>query len=269
MNEGNIGMSGINDEHQEPVKSVLVLLEHLKFHEVSYKAQDENLQTETGAINALDSKSWECIDGRYKRDVYALRYPGGSAGLLMTVASTLDMLGVGFEITDLQKIFEKVMGPVRYHSDDHHLNDSLVCEGCGHLHLEHEYSDKYHVHAQWIDEIFKNTNLKEDEKNGRAVILTGEHSEKMILKYTNGSEKIQLPPSTFGDGISFFIYHAAVAEKTMQKILKRISEEWGLTDRLEELNDKLKEVMEEHVSVTTDKLAKGLPVLDVENLLQR
>ncbi len=253
MNEGKI------PGYEAPAeKNIKELLEHTVDTKVSYEMSTiEKEGVDNGAVEAFSSESWECVDGRYDEGG-TLRYPGGSAGLLLTLASAFKSLGLEFDILNLKEEFEKIMGRVRFHSDTHahgELDEKISCAGCGHIKLAYSDPEKYLLDTNWIENLFP-------EDSRADVILKGEHKEQVVVILT-GDEETKLPASRYADGTSFFVYHQAVAQKVLENLALEISKRMGFGLNPADLIEAVREKQNQHLSNTVQVLAKDLPVIQM------
>ena len=233
-----------------------------------YQVQTVSFDDEVdGDLYALQSGNWECIDGRLKESG-KLRYPGGSAGLLITLLSTLKKLGVLDQIHHGTIIdeFTTIMGPARYHTDTHsNGNEDLACWGCGHLRLAYQNQDDYNIEEGWLMYMAAKDRFQKDVENGVCVVLDGEHNEQAVVVDTR-ADKVITPPSLIdseGKSISFFVYHPSVAQKTLEMSALKIKDALNINIDANMLLQALKETQSRHFQNTGNELARGLPIIQL------
>ncbi len=243
------------------------ILEELKWQTILYNTRVSNDREGTEKINPLSSSSWECVDGRVST-FGQLRYPGGSMGLLVTLFSTLKEAGIDFGLEEVKGIFEKIMGPVHYHTDSHAKGDlPIACEGCGHLRLAYQNPETYKIDPQWIDYLAPLNKKETDTQSGSCTCLSGEHKEMAVVTYKDAN-KVQTPASRYHDGTSFFVYHAGVATETLKKLMEEIYKELKLAIDLQDLKDKLSEMQDLQVGETVARLAENLPKIEIDDVIE-
>ncbi len=213
------------------------------------KAEDE--------IEAFNSKSWRCIDGRDNRGGL-LAYPGGALGLFAVLRAVFKEQ----DSKELLNFFENKMGQITYHTDEHAIEQgkTMACAGCGYAGLLIKHGDEYGLDGnKLLDDIHMNE--KDPEKDENAVILQGDHQESLAIIFEK-SDKVRLPSGSLQDA-SAFVCHSAVALKVLQSLAEDFSEE----QEVKFDKSHLKQIHKTHIYKTLEHLQEHLknkfPILKV------
>ncbi|MBW7960534.1 hypothetical protein H3C65_03530 [Patescibacteria group bacterium] len=202
-----------------------------------------------------------CIDGRYKNEegLPALAIPGADLGQMAVIFSAANRYG--FEVDGkkaLDTLIEVVGGKANFrtHTDSHHEGKGFA-KGCGHWGQVLKDKDAYGITEEQIE--FINRELK---GIGEQVILEGNHSESAVF-IIKGSWGI-LP--RFKNS-SAFMYHQSLVDERNRELAEKLLEKGAVTlknnEGVEWLYEALSEVTTTHLLETSNRLAKGLPIYDV------
>lgn len=202
-----------------------------------------------------------CIDGRYKNKegLPALAIPGADLGQMAVIFSAANRYG--FEV-DGKKALDTLIEVVgrkanfRTHTDSHHEGEGFA-KGCGHWGQVLKDKESYNISDDQIRFIEKNLNGV-----GKQVVLEGDHSESAVFMI-KGSWGI-LP--RFKNS-SAFMYHQSLVDERNRELAEKLLEKGAVTlknnEDVEWLYDVLSEVTTIHLLETSNRLAKGLPIYDV------
>jgi len=242
---------------------------------------EKNIYTKEQVNNHIDNHNiavdWykkmisQCIDWRYlPEDNEAVSIPWADTGELQVMMVTLKQLLKDRELSIedveiLEKILIDVVGGVdnlRFHTDDHNHHNWWIW--CWHLRLWNEFPHEYNLLKSEMEMVnsFMKKSISQWAKN---VILTWHHGEKAVFIVDSASHAIC---SQDKDGNQVFIYHKTFAEQRnwiianemKQKVPELISNN-EITENI--ITDRLNAIMENHLSKTSWKLAKWLPIYKV------
>lgn len=207
-----------------------------------------------------------CIDGRYKndKDLPALALPGGDAGELALLFATANKFGFAIDIQKAYDTLVEVVGGetnLRFHTDSH-VADGIVMRGCGHIKqmgLDLKAYDMLEEQLRFIKSQFEKVSQNNPNCQAR---LEGEHMEGAVL-LVNG--KYGIYPQL--EGKQVFIFHKSLVDARHRILCKELVDQKAVTlpkDCDDEyLYESLSSVTEDHLLETAKRLAKGLPIYEV------
>ncbi len=206
----------------------------------------ENKGQIPGKINALNSSSYRCVDGRYEEEG-RLAVPGGALGLLFMLNALTQKLGIKKSIAELRDEFENLIGTLSFHTDDHNLGSEYLCAGCGHAMLVQNAPEKYGIEPNVLD----NLQLKRGSSyEGKEEVLRGDHKELAVV-IINDEKEVILPAGYTPDkSTSFFVFHRGVAIRALSEIANALGYS---ADKV-----RVEEIVDMHAKLTLDSLSKKL-----------
>jgi hypothetical protein len=243
---------------------------------------EKQTMTEEVAAEFVRSAAYEaeeaplacCVDGRYATgDRAAAAAPGADAGKMLEAFAALRDLGISIDDSlraeILSAVVDSVGGPgkFRFHTD-HHAAEALgdkppvesVARGCGHVRLASEDPSSYHLSAEDMTAIFERL---ADLKSGEEV-LHGAHAESAVLVVND--PKKGLAHQT--DGKQAFVYHAGWDNARLHTLAQKLGEIGAIKAAnvtAEQIEEMLISIAALQRNLTLAKLAKGLPIYEVDS----
>ncbi len=216
-----------------------------------------------------------CIDDREHRQKGFLpdvAIPGAGLGVVITALGALDMFrnthGVNedYSISEFMNNLERAIGRVTYHSDDgDYGDDCILCVGCGHAEGALTKCDVYGIHKNDAKFILENYL---HELNARGVspdVYFGSHNATAVVVIEDTTTGI---PAQDGSGLQVYRYHSAWHKRILDDVCEHT---YGFMKKLfpklssEEYRKCLADVAEKQLKVTVEHLAKGKPVVVVQD----
>ncbi|MDH7475939.1 MAG: hypothetical protein QHH09_00505 [Microgenomates group bacterium] len=214
-----------------------------------------------------------CIDGRYQvqGQLAPIGVPGADAGDLALILATGN--SYGFEV-DLDKAYQVLVEMVggeknlQFHTDSH-AEKNLTLGGCGHFKQMTLDSQAYNLDKKQVEKIrAKFTSAK--KKGAKEIILHGEHLEGAVLivsgpyslypRYNLDSQEGKIE-------VQVFVYHQSLAQERYKKLAEELVKQKAVklykSLNGEYLYQVLSEMAENHLMETSRRLAKGLPIYQV------
>ena len=215
-----------------------------------------------------------CIDGRYANDstLPALALQGADAGELALIFSTANICGLSLDMHQaLQALIDTVGGVenIQFHTDSH-AEKGKVLAGCGYMKLVSIDFTSYNLTEKQI-EFIKTQFGKMKEQGVKEIILHGDHSESAVV-FIKGNYGIQprfkLEKTEGGREGMLFVFHNTFVDARHRILakkliaLKALQLEGGIEE--EYLYSVLSDTCENHLMETAKRLAKGLPIYEVQ-----
>ncbi len=215
-----------------------------------------------------------CIDGRYPNSMTlpALAIQGGDAGELALIFSTANTCGLKLNMKKAIQVLIETVGGVKniqFHTDSH-AEKSKVLAGCGHLKQINLDKESYTLTEEQVTFIM--TEFADLKKQGAyEANLQGDHQESAVV-FVKGAfgllPQYKLGREEGGKQGQLFVFHNSFVD-TRHRILakklivtKALELEGGLDE--EYLYSSLSDACENHLMETAKRLAKGLPIYEVE-----
>jgi hypothetical protein len=213
-----------------------------------------------------------CIDGRYQNDenLPALAFPGAEAGELALILATARAFAFKVNPELAYKSLVEVVGGeknLHFHTDNHH--DGIIA-GCGHITQETKTPQDYNLTEDEIN--FVKEKSKQAIKNGAIeIILEGDHKEAAVV-YISGDYGVYPQGVVETDGGSeipaqIFIYHQTLVNERHRELAKKLIENKAVVlpegTGEEYLYEALSDTSDTHLLETLKRLAKGLPIYQV------
>lgn len=219
----------------------------------------------------------------------SIAFPGGALCLSATILSAINSrlvyrwqaLGDAranealqrFDFGRMMKFFEGELSGMSCHTDDQHDSDPLACAGCGHAMALLSNKD-YGLGELWTENMLDYArSLRGRADNGEDITIysyAGKHKARAVLRVLSdpaNGHLLSIPPNDGTDSV--FI----INEVEDLKILGDLASEFytSFRDDFEALGVSRSEFIAHtrsmyytHVRLSAGKLAKGLPVFDVE-----
>ena len=238
---------GVNNEagvlsQKDAMLKIQEYLKNLEPKRVDYSL--ENKKQDLREINALNSSSYRCVDGRYEKEG-RLAVPGGALGLLFMLHALTQKLGIKKDIAELRDEFEGLLGRLSFHTDDHNLDSEYLCAGCGHAMLVQNAPEKYGTEPNALD----NLQLKKGSPY-EGEVLRGEHEELAVV-IINDEEEVILPAGYTPDKkTSFFVFHRGVVVRALGEMANALGYS---ADKAA-----VEEIVDTHTKLTLDSLSEKL-----------
>ncbi len=217
---------------------------------------NEKPENKEATIDAMQSNSWRCIDGRDKREGL-LAYPGGALGLFVVLRAVFN----GKNSSEIKEFFESKMGKITYHTDTHAIEGKaeLACAGCGYAGLINTHRSEYHLDES--EDLLGALGMhdKDPKADESCTILEGGHQESLAITMED-KEYVHTPAGQLGH-ISSFVCHSAVAFELLTKLADEFAEKSGSNyDKA-----KLEQIHKTHINKTLaylqEKLKTKFPIL--------
>ncbi|KKP86305.1 MAG: hypothetical protein UR89_C0026G0003 [Candidatus Roizmanbacteria bacterium GW2011_GWA2_35_8] len=215
-----------------------------------------------------------CIDGRYKNEdnLPALAFPGADVGEIAMVLAASKTFGFDVDFKKLITTFTEVVGGVkniRFHTD-HHATPGVPAAGCGHFKQMKGDPSAYGVTSEETELIQQE--LKQLKNNGAVeIILEGEHMEEAVLMISGNwgiNPQYSLETENGVRFVEVFVYHQTLVDERHKALCSALVKNMAITFKNGEdeewLYNALFETSEIHLMETAKRLAKGLPIYEVE-----
>lgn len=230
----------------------------------------------TYAIHESEHLRCRCIDGRYRNVPFlpALAIPGGAEGEIIAFLATAEQYGFTVVSEKFLTVYKEYLhdfahGHFGIHTDEHvdaHSHHTIPCEGCGHMHLVRTNPSEYGISEETL-QVAEQLLKQAEHKGAEEIILHGKHTEQALL-IINGEVGIYPKNVIHENGehqeINVFEYHRSLARKRLNGMAQMLVSEGAiqLPDGLdaEYVTEVALETLEDHLFVTLQKLARGLPI---------
>lgn len=216
-----------------------------------------------------------CIDDREHRQKGFLpdvALPGAGLGVVITALGSLDLFrkshGISgdHDISELIEDLERAIGTVTYHSDDgDHGENSMLCAGCGHAKGALTKLDTYGIHEDDARFILENYLHNLNARGVSPDLYSGSHNAVAVVVIDDTTTGL---PAQDGSGLQVYRYHRSWHKKILNDVcdhtysfMKRLFPNLSVEDYRKCLND----VAEKQLQVTVDHLAKGKPMVIVQD----
>lgn len=207
-----------------------------------------------------------CIDGRYENapDLPALAIPGGDAGQLAILFAATNKHKIKLDNVKAWKAICKVVGGkqnIRFHTDSH-APKKKIAGGCGHIKLKSLNPKLYGLKTSQVTFIKKCCREALSKHKKLQVKLQGDHNESAVLTI-NGNYGVypQLNDK------QLFIVHLSLINKRHKKLAKLLVKSKAVKlqpgQTVKFLSESLDSMHGQHLMLTANALAKGLPIFNV------
>ena len=215
-----------------------------------------------------------CIDGRYENslDLPALAIQGADAGELALIFSTANMCGLTLNMEKaLESLTETVGGikNIQFHTDSH-AEKGVVLAGCGHIKQATLDLESYTITQEQMAFISKQFTLLK-KQGAQETVLQGDHGESAVI-FVKGNygvlPRFKLGREEGGREGQMFVFHNTFVDARHHILARKLieSKAFELEGGLEEeyVYSVLFDACENHLMETAKRLAKGLPIFEVQ-----
>jgi hypothetical protein len=215
-----------------------------------------------------------CIDGRYENstDLPALAIQGADAGELALIFSMANTCGLDLNMEKaLQALIETVGGVqnIKFHTDSH-AEPGKTLAGCEHLGQVTLDVESYNLTKEQLAFIKEQFDLI--KKQGvPEIVLQGDHKEAAAV-FVKGNygvlPQFKLGKEQGGREGQVFVFHNTFVDARHKLLAKKLLElkavdlEGGLEE--DYIYSVLFDACENHLMETAKRLAKGLPIYEVQ-----
>ncbi len=213
-----------------------------------------------------------CVDGRYNGEAAsaARSMPGGDAGMLMVgIAAIRDLKNESLlprERVRVDKALKDLLKShgVKFamHTDDHHEDDghNPAC-GCGHCNNAFADPSSYGLGPR--DTLHIQTKLSELDEDDKAELteLEGQHDERAVI-VVRGNWGVLSKAHVQGEERQAFVLQQDFQDAALDEFAQRLAVKFDLDE--ETVRQKVREVAAKQLLETLGRIAKGVPIFEVE-----
>lgn len=215
-----------------------------------------------------------CIDGRYENNeqLPALAVQGADAGELALIFATANACGLTLDMDLALKALVDTVGGVKniqFHTDSH-AEKGVILAGCGHIKQASLDLESYNLTKEQV-EFIKEQFMELKKKGAKETVLHGDHAESAVV-FVKGNygilPRFKLGQSDGGREGMIFVFHRSFVDSRHRMLAKKLLElkalglEGGLG--VEYVYTVLSDACENHLLETAKRLAKGLPIYEVQ-----
>ncbi len=214
-----------------------------------------------------------CIDGRYltSNNLPPLATPGADAGELALVLATGNVYGFTVDVGKSFDLLTELVGGIKninFHTDEHG-DKKIVLSGCGHIKQMRLDPEAYNLEENQLKGLTKIL-TKAGKKGAKETVLQGEHLEAAIIQIKGNYSiypRFLLETDEEKNEVEVFVYQSTLVDKRHRELAKKLIENKAVElfpgcDE-EYLFEILSETTENHLIETAKRLAKGLPVYEI------
>lgn len=214
-----------------------------------------------------------CIDGRYTNGdtLPALAIQGADAGQLALIFAMANACGLTLDMEKALEVIIDTVGGVQniqFHTDSH-ADQGVVFAGCGHMKQINLDLASYNLTKEQVEFItVQFTMLK--KQGAKETVLQGDHGESAVV-FVKGSfglsPRFRLSAEDGGKEGQMFVFHNTLVDARHRLLAKKLIDtkavdlEGGLDE--EYVYSSLSDACENHLMETAKRLAKGLPIYEV------
>lgn len=224
-------------------------------------------------INSEKKFLSRCIDGRYENnpDLPTLAIAGADLGEIAVVVSAGNDFGFSVDMQKTVDVLIEMIGGVKnfnFHTDSH-ADANIPAAGCGHIKQASIDISAYKLTEEQVKSLGEIA-VKLKNKGANEVVLHGDHQEGAVLLVT-GNYGVMPQGEVDVEGsiqkVQVFVFHKTLVDERHKVLAKKLIEKKAveLLDGLDDqyLYQAISEVTDTHLFETAKRLAKGLPIYEV------
>ncbi len=214
-----------------------------------------------------------CIDGRYKNeeDLQALAFPGADVGELALLLAMANVYGCKIDLEKASKCLIELVGGEKNFSmhTDHHGDKNKTASGCGHFQQINLNPKAYSLKKDQLNAIQKKIDDFKRKKTPE-IVLEGEHLEGAVLIVSGNFgvfPRFKFKTERAVEEVEVFVYHQTLVDARHKALAKKLFDDNAVElvqgCDAEYLYEVLSETAENHMMETVKRLAKDLPIYQV------
>ena len=203
-------------------------------------------------LHELRAENLRCVDDRDDGSAEIIAIAGAGLGVLIDIFGGLKLLDAHVDLQRVADIFANEFGLPSYHTDMTKLGSPLCCAGCGHCSGALANPEQYLLSDEAI--AFLAGYLPELSEQVEPTVYSGGHSAQATIIVAGTDAGLR---ASF-NGTNVFVYQPDWHQLYLGKAAESLSQELNINATV--LADAFAKAANNDLTVTLEKLAKGLPV---------